>query len=99
MCCEWSIKAKELRELLSLSIREENRNMKTNKTAKMKYDRDADVLMFETDKSAKIDYARELGDVIVHFTKDNLPVLVEILNASHMLSNQKDLKKQIKALA
>ena len=65
----------------------------------MKYDREADILMLEADKSAKIDYARELGDVIVHFTKDNLPVLVEILNASRTLSGQKGLMKQIKTLA
>ncbi len=65
----------------------------------MKYDREADVLTLEADKSAKIDYARELGNIIVHFTKDNLPVLVEILNASRVLSDQKGLMKQIKALA
>ena len=73
--------------------------MKTRKNAKIKYDREADILMLEADKSAKIDYARELGDVIVHFTKDNLPVLVEILNASRSLSGQKGLMKQIKTLA
>ncbi|MEK7170509.1 MAG: DUF2283 domain-containing protein [Patescibacteria group bacterium] len=73
--------------------------MKTRKNAKIKYDREADILMLEADKSAKIDYARELGDVIVHFTKDNLPVLVEILNASRTLSGQKGLMKQIKTLA
>lgn len=56
----------------------------------MKYDREADVLSLESNKSAKIDYAKELGDVVVHFTKDNLPVLVEILNASRVLK-QKEL--------
>lgn len=54
----------------------------------MKYDSDADVLTLEADRGAKIDYAKELGDVIVHFTKDNLPVLVEILNASHLLKQK-----------
>ena len=62
----------------------------------MRYDREADILMLEADKSAKIDYAHELGDVIVHFTKDNLPVLVEILNASRVLK-QKGLLGKLRA--
>ena len=50
----------------------------------MRYDRGADVLTLETDRNAKIDYARELGNVVVHFTKNNVPVLVEILHASSL---------------
>ena len=49
---------------------------------------EADVLTPEADRKAKIDYAKELGDVVVHFTKDTLPVLVEILNASRVLKQK-----------
>lgn len=73
--------------------------MKTKENPKIKYDRETDILMLESGQSAKIDYAKELGDVVVHFTKDNAPVLIEILNASRMLSNQKDLVREIRALA
>ncbi len=61
----------------------------------MRYDREADVLTLEADRSAKIDYAKELGNVVVHFTKNNVPVLVEILNASSL--KQKDLLGKIPA--
>lgn len=57
-------------------------------TSRTSYDRKADMLTFESNRNAKIDYAKELGDVIVHFTKDNLPVLVEILNASRVLKQK-----------
>ncbi|MBI2011828.1 DUF2283 domain-containing protein [Candidatus Daviesbacteria bacterium] len=39
-----------------------------------------------------IDYAEQNGDVIVHFSKDNEAVYIEILDASKML---KDLSKTI----
>ena len=45
-----------------------------------KYDPDADVLSIEASQKP-IDYAQEVGDLVVHFTKDNKPVLLEILNA------------------
>ena len=63
-----------------------------NKDIKIKYDDEADVLNWEVSKTAKIDYASEMGNVIVHFTKNNIPVLVEILEAS------KFLKKNLKSL-
>ena len=63
-----------------------------NRNIKIKYDHESDVLNWEVSKSSKIDYASEMGNVIVHFTKNNIPVLVEILEAS------KFLKKNIKSL-
>jgi uncharacterized protein YuzE len=66
--------------------------MKKNK-AKISYEPEADVLMWEiTDKP--IDYAKEIGNVIVHFTKDNTPVLIEILEASQFLAKVKNLVKK-----
>ena len=52
---------------------------------KMSYDRDEDILMVET-APGKIDHAEEMGPIIVHFTKDEKPVVLEILDASEFLS-------------
>ncbi|PIY90722.1 MAG: hypothetical protein COY72_01955 [Candidatus Nealsonbacteria bacterium CG_4_10_14_0_8_um_filter_35_10] len=66
--------------------------MKKNR-AKISYEPEADVLMWEiTDKP--IDYAKEIGNVVVHFTKDNTPVLIEILEASKFLARVKNLVKK-----
>lgn len=47
---------------------------------KIKYSKDTDALLIElSDKP--IDYAEEEGQVIIHFTKDGEPVLLEILDA------------------
>ena len=51
----------------------------------MKYNREADILMMEVNKDA-IDYAEEVGPLIVHFNKKNKPVLLEILDARQFLS-------------
>ncbi len=45
-----------------------------------------------TDKP--IDYAKEIGDITVHFTEDNIPVLIEILEASKFLAKAKNLIKK-----
>lgn len=54
------------------------------KQAYIKYDSEADVLSWEL-SGAKIDHAVEMGNVIVHFSPNNIPVLFEILNASGWL--------------
>jgi len=47
---------------------------------KIRYSRDADVLVVElSDK--RVDYAEEEGRMIVHFSKEGEPVLLEILDA------------------
>lgn len=67
--------------------------MKNKDKAKISYELEADVLMWEiTDKP--IDYAKEIGDVVVHFTKNNMPVLIEILEASKFLAKVKNLVKE-----
>jgi len=58
--------------------------MKKTKT-KITYDPDADVLSMEVSGKTKIDHATEAGDFIVHFSKKNEPVLVEVLNGSNFL--------------
>jgi uncharacterized protein YuzE len=53
---------------------------------KVSYNRKEDILMIETTSDA-IDYAEEMGPIIVHFSKANKPVLLEILDASNILAS------------
>ncbi len=66
------------------------------KQAKFSYDPDADALRWEISLSGQINYAKELGNVIVHFTKDNVPVLLEILNAKKLIGVFAKLREGIK---
>jgi len=53
---------------------------------KIKYNKDSDILLIEfSDKP--IDYAEEDGQVIIHFTKNEEPVLLEILDAKEFIMN------------
>ena len=53
---------------------------------KIKYSRDVDALLVElSDKP--IDYAEEEGQIIIHFSKDGQPVLLEILDAKDFILN------------
>jgi hypothetical protein len=53
--------------------------------SKIRYELEADVLSWEI-TGQPIDYAKEVGNLVVHFTKHNMPVLVEILEASKFLT-------------
>lgn len=55
--------------------------VKNKKENKISYEPEADVLSVEA-SSKPIDYAMEIGNVVVHFTKKDEPVLFEILDAS-----------------
>ncbi|MFY9484665.1 MAG: DUF2283 domain-containing protein [Patescibacteria group bacterium] len=57
---------------------------------KIRYESQADVLSYELTKEP-IDHAEEIGNFIVHFTEDNSPVLVEILNAREFLDSSGSL--------
>lgn len=75
-----------------LSILEESRTMK--KSVKVSYDADAGVLSLMQSSRASIDYAKEAGNMVIHFTRSGVPVLVEILEASHVVKqNQGPFKK------
>lgn len=51
---------------------------------RIRYSKDVDALLIElSDKT--IDYAEDAGQIIVHFTKDEEPVLIEILDAKEFL--------------
>ena len=51
----------------------------------MRYDPSVDILLVEVSKRP-IDYAEEMGSVIVHFTKNHKPVALEILDASRFVT-------------
>ncbi len=51
---------------------------------KIRYSKDTDILLIEfSDKP--IDYAEEEGQMIVHFSKEGEPVLLEILDAKNFV--------------
>lgn len=55
-----------------------------NNQPRINYEPEADVLTYEI-TNQPIDHAKEIGNIIVHFTKNNAPVLVEILEATKFL--------------
>ncbi len=52
----------------------------------VRYDREEDILMARVSYES-IDYAEEIGPMIVHFTKAGKPVLFEIMDATEFLAN------------
>ena len=52
---------------------------------KIRYSRDEDILLIEL-SDEKVDYAEEVCPIIVHFTKDRKPVILEILDASTFIT-------------
>jgi len=60
--------------------------MKKEVKQKISYEPEADVLRVELNKKP-IDYATEVGNVVVHFSRENLPVYLEFLEASKFVSD------------
>ena len=58
--------------------------MNNNKKSLFQYDPEADVLSWEI-TGRPIEYAKEAGNVIIHFSKNHSPVLIEILEATKLL--------------
>lgn len=56
----------------------------------MSYEPEADILRIETSHKP-IDYASEIGDVVVHFSSDGMPVYFEILKASKFVNKASNL--------
>lgn len=67
--------------------------VKNNKKNKISYEFEADVLTVEA-SSKPIDYAKEIGSVVVHFTKKDEPVLFEILDASKFFTQAGNVMKK-----
>ena len=66
---------------------------------KAKYYEDADLISWKISKKP-FEYAARSGDFVVHYSRDNDPVLIEILNASKFLkeansSLSKKIQKQV----
>ena len=61
---------------------------------KIKYSESEDILLLEI-SSEKIDYAEEDGPLIIHYSERHKPVLIEILDASNVLSSI--LKSELQA--
>ena len=57
---------------------------------KITYDSEADVLRVEISQKP-IDYAREMGNIILHFSPKGLPVYLEILGAKKFLLQSKQV--------
>jgi uncharacterized protein YuzE len=53
---------------------------------KVRYDRGEDILMIRVSDES-IDYAEEIGPMVVHFTKEGKPVLFEIIDAAEFLAD------------
>ena len=66
---------------------------KNNFQNKLSYESEADVLMLEV-SSRPIDHAKEVGNIVVHFTKNDTPVLFEILDASRFFKKTENLFKK-----
>ncbi len=60
---------------------------------KYKYDKETDTLVIELGRG-KPDFAEQRGNIITHYTKDNAPVEIEILEASKEMS---EMLKAVKA--
>lgn len=56
----------------------------------MSYEPEADVLRIETGRQP-IDYATEIGNVVVHFSRQGVPVYFEILEAAKFLKRASTL--------
>jgi len=69
--------------------------MKRDNKEKIHYEPDSDVLSWEV-SNEPIDSAQEIGNVVVHFSKKNVPVLFEILEASKFLNQAKNLITPLK---
>ena len=53
---------------------------------KIRYSKDTDTLLVEL-SDTKIDHAEDQGQIIIHFSKKNEPVLIEIMDASQFMVN------------
>ena len=62
---------------------------------KIRYSRDEDILVIEL-SNKKIEYAAEMGPIIVHFSDKERPVLLEILEASEFLSEAMKVTMKVK---
>lgn len=63
-----------------------NQRKKTN----VSYEPETDVLSWEVSREP-IDYAQEAGNMVVHFSKNHVPVFIELLEASKFFTKTEKL--------
>ena len=66
--------------------------MKRKQKPKISYEPEADVLRVELGKKT-IDYATEVGNLVIHFSRENVPVYLEFLEASKFVSSISNIIK------
>ncbi len=66
---------------------------KNNQKIRVSYESEADVLSWEV-SDQPIDHAEEMGNVVVHFSGEHVPVLIELLEASKFFAEAKRLIEQ-----
>ncbi|MCJ7506923.1 DUF2283 domain-containing protein [Candidatus Bathyarchaeota archaeon] len=49
---------------------------------RLKYDPESDVLMIVVSDSGNLSHAEEMGDIVIHLSKEGEPLFLEVLNAS-----------------
>jgi hypothetical protein len=54
---------------------------------KLKYNREDDILIVETDSEGTLDHAEQTGSMIAHFSSENQLLFLEILDASEFISS------------
>ena len=57
----------------------------------MHYDEESNLMSMEIAKG-KIAYAKDFGNVIIHFSKAHKPILIEILDASKFVGQFEQIK-------
>lgn len=60
--------------------------MKKNDRPPFSYDIESDVLSWELNDKPVV-YAKEMGNVVIHFSQGHAPVFVEVLEATKLLTN------------
>lgn len=58
----------------------------------MHYDPESNILSIELVKSGKISHVAEFGNFIIHLSKANTPILIEVLDASKFVKKYDKLK-------
>ena len=53
---------------------------------KVSYDQESDILMIDLEPGGQIDHAEQVDSLIIHFSAEDRPVLLEILQASDFLA-------------
>ena len=69
-----------------------------SKKGKLSYDPEADLLSWELSPKGKIVRGKKIGNVIIHFTEKNVPILLEILEAKKFATQTTDLLKNPEAV-